>query len=345
MKYPNVARAVFERPWAILPSYLDVIAEIVEMRIAGDRFTPDEIRARVGTEAGREPILARAPGTQSAGGAVAILPLYGVIFPRANLFSEMSGGTSLQRFTQAFRQAVNDPGISAIVFDVDSPGGQADGLDELAAEIRASRGRKPMVAVANHMMASAAYYLGSATDEVVAAPGAEVGSIGVRMKHVEVSRANDAAGITVTEIAAGRFKTEVSSDAPLSDDARAHLQTLVDESYELFVNAVAKGRGVSAATVRRDYGEGRWFMPREALRRGMIDRVESLDATVARMLKTGRPAARQAMLPDDATLEAIAAEEGIDALGAGAAEPAIEAPAADAQAAEIELERERFGWG
>jgi len=105
------------------------------------------------------------------------------------------GGTSITGFRAAFRQALRDPSVSAIIFDVDSPGGTIDGVPELADEIFAARGRKPMVAVANTQMASAAYWIASAADEIVVTPSGSVGSIGVLTAREDLSRATQMAGI------------------------------------------------------------------------------------------------------------------------------------------------------
>jgi hypothetical protein len=133
-------------------------------------------------------------------------------------------------------------------------------------------------------MASAAYYLGSQANEVVGTPSGMIGSVGVLMMHVDHSAANEMEGISPTIISAGKYKAEASPDFPLSDEARAYLQSQVDQYYGMFVNAVADGRGVSSDTVRTDYGEGRCLTATDALKVGMIDRVESLDATVQRLL-------------------------------------------------------------
>lgn len=280
MKYTRIAADVFGRPWAILPSRMEAIVEVLDIRMAGGRIDEDEIRARLDAAA-------LSAGPRSGGGGpsqVALIPTYGVLSHRMNLFSAMSGGTSVQQLRGAFRQALADPDVAGIVFDVDSPGGSVEGIPELASEIRAARGRKPMVAVSNTLMASAAYWLASQADEIIVSPSSLTGSIGVVAVHEDRSAANEQAGVRPTYIHAGKHKVEGNPDEPLGDDARAYLQGLVDDTYAGFTTDVAKGRGVAASVVRGEtFGEGRVLMPADAVKAGMADRVGTIEDAVTRI--------------------------------------------------------------
>lgn len=280
-RYAHVIELVRNRPWAVLPSVLSTIGQLVAMHVVGERFSRDEIDAALASAAAANG--PRAGGRQ--GQAVAIIPLYGTIIPRANLFSDMSGGTSVQGFLGMFRQAIADPEIGGIVIDVDSPGGLIDLITEASAELRAARGQKPTVAVANTLMASAAYWLGCSFDEVAASPSALVGSIGVYHVHDDISEAMAQAGVKRTLVSAGKFKTEGNPFEPLSDEARAHLQALTDDAYSMFTGDVAKARGAKIGDVRNGYGQGRVLTARQALDAGMIDRIATLDDEVRRMVK------------------------------------------------------------
>lgn len=304
LKYQRIIQAALAEPWAILPSKLAVIQQLIAFRAEGGRLTPEEIGERLGAEEQRsrgetgdwrlETGAARAAnGTgQAQGGAVAILPLLGTIIPRANLMSEMSGGTSVQRFSNNLRQALRDPDVGSIVIDVDSPGGQVGGVPELADEIYQSRGEKRIVAVANTLAASAAYWIGSAADEMVVTPSGEVGSVGVVAMHEDWSKFLEEKGVKVTFIHAGEHKVEGNAYEPLDDEAKAFFQSRVDDYYGMFVESVARGRDVSPATVRRDFGQGRVYGGREAVQLGMADRIETLDAVVDRLLVDGRGQAK-----------------------------------------------------
>jgi signal peptide peptidase SppA len=275
--YAHVLSLVFERPWAILPSTLATIVEVVRLRAIGTPLTAEDVRERLAANPQRQ--------RRAATGAVAVIPVHGVIVPKANLMTEMSGATSVESLTGAFRDAMAAEDVSGVVFDIDSPGGVVEGLPELAAEIRGARGAKPVIAVANHMAASAAYWLGSQADELVASPSASVGAIGVYMAHMDESAAFEKEGIKPTVVSAGRYKQEGLPYAPLTDDARAHLQSIVDDYYGMFTSDVSKGRRVPVAKVRDGYGEGRMFTAQTALREGMVDRVDTLDNSIVRVAR------------------------------------------------------------
>jgi ClpP class serine protease len=182
-RYPQVLRAVSETPWAILPGTLAAILDMLTIRASGQQLSPEEIQARIGD--------GPAHRQQQTSGAVAVLPLYGVIAPKVNAMTDISGGTSVEMFASDFNSLMRDPNIKAVVIDIDSPGGQTSLITELAATIRQARGTKPIVAVANPTAASAAYWIGSQADELVATPSGHVGSIGVFGAHEDISAMNE----------------------------------------------------------------------------------------------------------------------------------------------------------
>ncbi len=209
-----------------------------------------------------------------------------------NLISESSGGTSIEKFTSRFRQLVRDPSIGSIILDVDSPGGGVSGVEELTAEIFAARETKRIVAVANSLAASAAFWIGSAAGEFVVTPSGEVGSIGIVAIHNDLSVAQEKAGVKTTFITAGKFKAEGNSSEALSDEARENIQERVDAYFDVFVKNVAHNRGVSVATVKNDFGEGRVVGAKQALTSGMVDRIATLDQTIDRVSRTRGQVAR-----------------------------------------------------
>ena len=220
-------------------------------------------------------------------GNVAVLPLRGLITHRESLLGLLFGGTSITGFRAAFRQALRDPSVSAIIFDVDSPGGEVSGVEELSAEIFAARGRKAMIAAANTMMASAAYWIASAADEIVVTLSGSVGSIGVLTAHEDLSRATEMAGVNVTLISAGKYKTEANAFEPLSVESRAHMQSLVNDYAKLFFDAVGRNRDVPSHSVRTGFGQGRMVSAHHAMPELMSDRVGTLDQTIKRLMNRG----------------------------------------------------------
>lgn len=298
-RYSHISQAVFDQPWAILPDTYAKICSLVQLRNAGVTLTRADIEARIGGAARDR------PETNVVNG-IGIISMFGVLAQRMNLFADISGGTSTEQMAAEFRALVADRDVRAILFVIDSPGGAVYGVDELATEIRAGRGSKPIVAHADSMAASAAYWLGAQADELIVTSGGDVGSIGVLTAHTDLSAAAEKAGVKTTLISAGQYKTEGNPFAPLSEEAAAHLQSRVDTTYTRFVQAIAAGRGVSESAVRSGFGQGRLLGAEDALRLGMVDRVESFTATFARL--QGRP------VPAPAALRAAAdAHQGLSA--------------------------------
>jgi len=309
-----VLQGFAETPWAILPHKLAVLEEIVIRHVSGEKLDAEEIQLRI--HGASRPDNHRVPvgGSQAS---VAVLPLFGTIFPRANLMTDMSGATSAERFGAQFTELVQDPGVSAIVLDVDSPGGQAGGIDELSRRIFDARGTKPIVAVANHSMDSAAYWIGTAADEVVVSPSGEVGSIGVFAVHKDISAALAQEGIKVSIVSKGKYKTEGNPYEPLTEEARAAADAMIGEIYDAFIEGVARNRGVEPAIVRNGFGEGRVVGARQAVALGMADRVGTLDETIDRLLNMNIPpaaASSKSLLTDDMEREARTLRERVSTI-------------------------------
>lgn len=283
-KLRRVSAMVYSRPWFIIREQLDTISDIVQFHADGGRLSPEDIQARLELAAGSS-------GPRRGGrtvGSVQIIPIYGTIFPKANLMTDYSGGATCDGIRAAFRAAMDDETVGSILFDVDSPGGYVDGIDELTAEIRAARGKgKAIVASACYTMASAAYYVASAADEIVASPSSMVGWIGTVLVHQEFSKMDEMDGVTTTIFRNPPRKYEGNSLEPLTAEAGAEFQRLVDEHSSMFVSAVAKGRGVSTAVVKADYGQGTGMTASRAKAAGLVDRVEDMETTIRR-LATGR---------------------------------------------------------
>jgi len=229
-------------------------------------------------QSGEQPqAAARPPQAAANRGAIAVIPIRGVIEHRSSWLLDLFGGTSVEDIRGQLRQAVADPQFSAIVLDIDSPGGGVAGVTELAAEIRAARASKRIVAVANTTAASAAYWLASQAHQILVTPSGQVGSVGIYAVHFDASGAYAAQGVVPTIISAGERKADGNEFEPLSDEARTEMQARVDAFYVSFVNDVAKGRGVTAAKVRDDYGQGAVMLAPAALAAGLADGIGTLE--------------------------------------------------------------------
>lgn len=285
MKYAHLLMYAASRCWAMHPDKLTAIVAALKVKAKGDDLEWDGEADNGGVAymahaakitPGKAASIARAPGS------VAVLPMRGVLTHRMGSLEESSGNTTYERLGQSLRALVNNTDVKAIVLDCNSPGGVTDGCVELANDMRALRGTKPIIAQVNTMAASAAYWLATQADEVVVTPSGAVGSIGVYTVHEDISAWLDAEGIKETLISAGKFKVEGNPYEPLSEEARAYIQADVDAFHSMFIDAVAAGRDQSAATVREDFGQGRMVLAADAVKRGMADRVATLEETLNR---------------------------------------------------------------
>lgn len=270
-----------ETPWAIRPERLAAMLE-VSGRLSSVRLGED-------FEAALE--LARVAGPRrAAAGAVARIRIEGPIEQKASIWTLLFGGAALDMIQAEFEEALKDPDVKGILLEVDSPGGTVYGVPELARRIRAARGSKPIVAVANAEAASAAYYLASQADEVVATPSGQVGSIGVVYLHTDLTGMAEKQGVAFRIFRSQERKADVNPYESLSDEAAADIQAKVDAYDAMFVRDVARGRGVSVEKVRSDYGAGRMFLAADALKAGLIDRIETVEEAASRLASGTVPA-------------------------------------------------------
>ena len=275
-------------PWALMPERLSAVTAVIA-RWSGDSRASEEVMNSVAADRSvRE--ARRQSNASNSGGGIAVLPLYGIVTQRGNMVDDVSGpGTaSTQQFSNMLRAALQDETVSQILIDIDSPGGSVYGVAELADEIVNARSHKPIVAIANSLAASAAYWIGCSASEFYVTPGGEVGSIGVWQAHQDYSKAMDDAGVKTTLISAGKFKVEGNPYAPLDEEAQGFMQSRVDDYYAAFTKAVAKGRGVSISQVRDGMGQGRVLGADAALASGMVDGIATFDDVIKKMRRDGR---------------------------------------------------------
>ena len=280
-------------PWALMPERLHALASVVMRWSAGFAADTDNL-VRIQADRVIRETRRQASTAQSSGG-IAVLPLYGIVTQRGNMVDDVSGPgtTSTQQFSSALRQLLADDTVGQILIDIDSPGGSVYGVAELADEIQSARAQKPVVAVANSLAASAAYWIGCSASEFYVTRGGEVGSIGVWQAHQDFSRALDEAGVKTTLISAGKYKVEGNPYSPLDDEAQSFMQSRVDDYYAAFTKAVARGRGVPISQVRDGMGQGRVLGADAALAQNMVDGVATFDEVIKKMRRAAKQPAPQ----------------------------------------------------
>ncbi len=262
--------------WAIQPDRLLEIQSVYTAHFQGQKIDIAGIEARLG-----RPLAAEQQEYRIREGGVAVLSVEGVLAPKANLFTRVSGGVSTQMLGKQIESAIADPRVRGLILQIDSGGGSALGVPELAASIRELAAAKPIVTVTDGVMASGAYWLGSAANAVYGSgKTVQVGSIGVVMTH---NYSPSAAGAQTTEITAGRYKRMVTPNKPLTEESAAYMQQMVDHIYQVFVDDVATQRGVSAQDVLDHMADGRVFIGQQAVDAGLLDGFATVDQIAERM--------------------------------------------------------------
>lgn len=307
----RLASLVLNRHHHITPDAAEVILDVLAGRIGIDAVV------RAGAVAPPEPQASgfvgrpvvdkdsgRWRGYRVTDRGVAIVPVLGELVNRGAWVGASSGLVSYDGLSHSLRNAAADREVRAIVLDVESPGGMAAGMIETAALVRSVAETKPVIAVANGLMASAAYGISSGATRIIATPTSTVGSIGTLFVHADQSRKLDKAGITVTLIRAGARKVEANPFEPLSPGVRAELARQNEEFQTMFVEAVALGRrgAIDEAAIRRT--EAATYRGGEARDLGLADEIGTFDDAVAeaeRARVSPRPVPKAAPSPGPAS--------------------------------------------
>lgn len=261
-------------PWAMRREEMSVLLDIAQRK----NDTPEAVAQKLGRPLDNTYAMEMRDG-------VAILPVSGPLFRYASWFTMVSGATSYDLLARDFAQAMADPNVKSILLNIDSPGGEVNGVAEFADQIFAARGSKKITAYVGGLGASAAYWIASAADEIVAADTAMIGSLGT-VTQVSDTRERDAkAGIKTFTIVSSQSPYKRLD--PSTDAGMAKMQGLVDSLSDVFIAKVARNRGVSVETVTQDYGQGDVFVGAAAVNAGMIDRLGSYESVISELQSGG----------------------------------------------------------
>ncbi|WOI43777.1 S49 family peptidase [Acidovorax sp. BLS4] len=275
--YLRTSGLLFNQPLMVTPDVLDLgvrwANQVMSLNIinlgpgAADRISRDDDEGSGRTAVDDQ----RQGGTPNTG--VAVIPVHGVLVPRAANLEACETMTSYEGLRNFLRQAINDPMVERIVLDIDSPGGSVAGAFELAADIRSMAQSKPITGLVNFMGYSGGYLIASACSEVVVSRTSGVGSIGVIASHMDRSAMAEKMGVKITTVFAGAHKNDLTPHEPISDQSLRVLTDLVNEGYEMFVSAVADYRDMPAAKVRAT--EAGLYRGQAAITAGLADRLAS----------------------------------------------------------------------
>lgn len=304
----HVLAAIRSQPWAIMSGYLEAI-EAIALRVLDD---PSVLALKADGHEDRQisavaQMGTRAPATRTAmlRDGVGLLPVTGPIFPRANIMTEMSGATSLDIAAADLRSLQASPDVRSILMVVDSPGGAVAQVNDFARLVAASP--KPVSVHITGMCCSAAYWIGSSgAGGMSLDPTGVVGSIGVLIStsyQVEPD-SNGRRDLDIASSSAPNKRPDLSTE-----EGQAQIRQMLDAIETVFIESVARGRSVSAAQVRSDFGAGGTLTGKAAKAAGMVDRIEAdgLDGAIRRLAKAGPAAPRRTAAANTLALAQIRA--------------------------------------
>lgn len=256
--------------WALLPNVLETMADIAQRNPLGGGDLESVLK--------REGLPVNGTRTAVNRDGVAVIPVTGVISRYASFFTDICGGTTVARLATDITAAIDDPAVRAVVLDIDSPGGQAAGINELADQLYAARGTKPLVAYGGGGVASAAYWLASACDEIVIDDTAQVGSIGVVATYRLVK---DDERVQTVELVSSRSPNK-RPDLN-SADGKAKALESIDAMADVFVERVARNLGLEPDEVVAAGDSGGVLIGRHAVEAGLAHRLGSLEGVIAEL--------------------------------------------------------------
>lgn len=267
-------------PWAMLPSSIREIQEIYAVHCKGDKIDIAAVEARLG-----RPLASNQQAYTVREGGIAVLSVEGILAPKANLFMQISGGTSAQMLVSQIQSAAADSRVKGLVQLVDSPGGSVFGTPEWAAVVKELATVKPVVTVSDATIASAAYWGGAAANAVyLTGPTVHAGSIGV-YSRMALSQP-DPGGVEFTR---GKFKRGGLNGQAPSAEFMAYFEGQLDHMYSVFVEAIADYRSTSIDAVLETMADGRVFIGQQAIDAGLADGFATVDQIVEQMATNPAP--------------------------------------------------------
>lgn len=255
--------------WALPPAMLADMEAIARRELQAGRL--DALTTRDGDS------LSAAPAVETRDG-VALIKVRGVVSRYASWMHDICGGTSTEALAKSLSAAIEDTKVRAVVLWIDSPGGQVNGLNEMAELIYQARGSKRIVAYVGGQACSAAYWMASACGEVVIDATAELGSVGTVAGFRISPQAEDEQYLEIVSSNAPNKRLD-----PTSDAGKSAVQTIVDDLETVFIDAVSRNMGVTRDKVLADFGRGGTFIGAKAVQQGMAHRLGSLEGLIAEL--------------------------------------------------------------
>ncbi len=327
MNYPHLAARLFNTPLLVHPQKLDAIIAGLGPRLLGAELDFSMLRGSEEPAIPAEMFTTRRGKRGDAGyqviDGVAVISASGALVHRSRMDGASNFLLGYNQLAMQLEDAMDNPELHAVLQIIDSPGGEVAGAFEYGDRIHALRGKKPMVCIADSMAASAAFLGGSAFDELAISQTGYAGSIGVVMRHVDLSGALEKEGVRVTHIYAGDHKVDGNPYEALPKAVRADFQEEIDSLYGLFVGAVARNTGMSPKAIRAT--QAAVYRGQTAVDVGLASRVATTDQLLSELT-----AQRARSYPVGQTARATANDKGVTMSGTTTqgGQPATQTPAA-----------------
>lgn len=268
INYPHVASMVFGVPLFATPALVTAVKSVLEPRLLGKDLDSAERLAPLALVDDDQ----RSAQAEKTANQLAVIPVHGILVPRrGEITASCEELVSYELLRGQIEAARRNDQVAEIILDFHTGGGSALGCKEAADYIHMVSAEKPITALVNFAACSAGYFLASACSRIVASPTAMVGSIGVIIETYDVSRAEEAAGITFNTFFRGGHKNDASPHEPITDQATREIGKRLDAAYEMFTESVAKYRSLDVEAVVAT--EARVFSAKEALSLKLIDEI------------------------------------------------------------------------
>jgi signal peptide peptidase SppA len=205
---------------------------------------------------------------------IAIVPIYGILTKKPGAFNGFLGMTSYEKIHEEIESALEDKSIETILLNIDSPGGEVNGIFDLADFIYSVRGKRRIIAIANDDAYSAAYAIASSAEKVFVSRTSGVGSIGVIASHINQSGFDEKQGIKYTTVFAGSRKNDLNPHEPITSESLENLKSEVNRLYGMLVELIARNRNLSVEAIKNT--EAGLYFGENAVEIGLADGITIL---------------------------------------------------------------------
>ncbi len=205
-----------------------------------------------------------------------IIPIHGILTKKSEVFDDVLGMTSYEKISEEIEEALIDKEVETIILDIDSPGGEVNGLFDLSDFIYQARRKKRIVAIANDDAYSAAYAIASSAEKVLVTRTSGVGSIGVIASHIDQSGFDEKQGIKYTTVFAGSRKNDLNPHEPITSESLESLKSEVNRLYGMLVELIARNRNLSVEAIKST--EAGLYFGEKAVEIGLADGITILSS-------------------------------------------------------------------